>query len=78
MTTTPTCKHCDAPINEETFLYDPPNKGAEAEFMKREIHQILTRRYGNVTIAETIGVLQMVQFEVLQHLSRQGENSAPL
>ena len=41
------------------------NDNLQQEFLQQELHQILRTRYGKLTLATTIGVLEMVKWELI-------------
>jgi hypothetical protein len=37
----------------------------EHEYFKQELHQIIRTRYGKLTVAQTVGILEMVKWELI-------------
>lgn len=48
----------------------------ESEFLRREIHDIL-KRYPNMTVYQTIGVLETVKMDIWDTLERFHESDPP-
>jgi hypothetical protein len=41
------------------------NPNDEQEYFKQDLHNIIRTRYGKLTIAQTLGVLEMVKWELI-------------
>jgi hypothetical protein len=44
------------------------NDISEQEYLKQELHNMLRCRYGKLTVAQTVGVLEMVKWELINDI----------
>lgn len=51
---------------------------SEATFFKEEVEQLIGTRYGRMTVYETIGALEVVKLNLLEHLGRRPRHVIPL